>query len=65
MDLDRGPYLFGDDSQLAARVGLRELVCLLNVGRQLDEVVGTSLPGAVRVDERQAVGRSVPLHEVD
>ena len=64
LDFVRGPYLFGDDCQLAARVGLRELVGLLNVAGQLDEVVGASLSGAVRVDERHAVGRRLPLHEV-
>ena len=58
------PCLFGDDSQLAARVGLGELVGILDAGRQLDEVVGASLSGLVRVDERHAEGRRLPVHEV-
>ena len=59
-----GPSLFRNDGQLAARVGLGELVGLLDVGGQLDEVVGAPLPGAVGVDERHAIGRRLPFHEV-
>ena len=59
-----GPSLFRYDGQFAARVGLSELVGLLDVGGQLDEVVGAPLPGAVGVDERHAIGRRLPFHEI-
>ena len=59
MDSDRGPFLFCYDCELAARVGLGELVCLLDVGGQLDEVVIDTLmdlcdkngDGKIKADE--------------